>query len=382
MTLSRTARILIAVLLLAAAAFFWVNFFSQEPPAATPLTTTGTQPSPASSASSSTSTPAGAVATPTPASTPAGTTPQATAPAAQNAAPVVAPNKPAVATRDLQVAELPFLVTQPPASGQAAGSAAGAAAGSTSPTAGTQTTTSGQRMSVNPFSPIVVQAPAPAPSATQASAQPPASQQVTTAPAPSAQTATPPQLAEAPAPQPVAPPPPQASGLPHALPSGMLPTTPSVLQTTRAQASSSAPKDLGAVAAVRVPDNASSASLGTVSQQGVLSSAPTLPSVLGPGQPTQASSAQGTPANGNPPLQAGTDPLSRYLRDNNVQFTGTVLGPVSVGVFRSSQYKLPVVVSLGQVLPDTKITLTDLRGHEAVFTLNDSTQSLSLDLRR
>ncbi|MEJ2358691.1 MAG: hypothetical protein P8Y13_11530, partial [Deinococcales bacterium] len=63
-------------------------------------------------------------------------------------------------------------------------------------------------------------------------------------------------------------------------------------------------------------------------------------------------------------------------------FTGPVLGPVSVGVFRSSQYQMPVVVSLGQDLPDTKITLTDLRGHEAVFTLNDSTQSLSLDLRR
>jgi len=85
---------------------------------------------------------------------------------------------------------------------------------------------------------------------------------------------------------------------------------------------------------------------------------------------------------GNPPLQAGTDSLSRYLRDHNVRFTGTVLGPVSVGVFRSDQYTAPVVVSLGQDLPQTKITLTDLRGHEAVFSYQEATQSLSLDLRR
>ncbi|MEJ2667046.1 MAG: hypothetical protein P8Z81_08105, partial [Deinococcales bacterium] len=175
-------------------------------------------------------------------------------------------------------------------------------------------------------------------------------------------------------------------GLPRALPSGMLPTTPSVLQSTRAQASSSAPKDLGTVAAVRTPSDASngSPSLGTLSQSGMLTSAPSLPGVLGPSQPKPAPPAktQASAGNGTPPLQAGTDTLSRYLRDNNVRFTGTVLGPVSVGVFRSTQYKTPVVVSLGQDLPDTKITLTDLRGHEAVFTLNDSTQSLSLDLRR
>jgi len=370
MTLSRTARILIAVLLLAAAAFFWVNFFSQEQPAATPVTANTAPPSTAA------------------APAPGSKAQPSVAPADQNAAPVVAPNKPAVATRDLQVAELPFLVTQPPASGQAGGgNGTNGSAGAPS-AAGTQSAASAQRMSVNPFSPIVVQAPPAAPAATQASVQPPASQQVTTAPAPSNQPASPPKLAEAPAPQPVAPPPPQASGLPHALPSGMLPTTPSVLQSTRAQASSAAPKDLGPVAAVRVPSQADSASLGTISQVGSLTSGPSVPGVLGPSQANAAQSgnsqpaSQANPGNGNAPLQAGTDSLSRYLRDNNVRFTGTVLGPVSVGVFRSSQYKMPVVVPLGQDLPDTKITLTDLRGHEAVFTLNDSTQSLSLDLRR
>ncbi|MFA7460957.1 MAG: hypothetical protein WCY60_08135, partial [Trueperaceae bacterium] len=49
MALSRTARILIAVLLLAAAGFFWLNFFQQNDPveasptpAATPATTPAT----------------------------------------------------------------------------------------------------------------------------------------------------------------------------------------------------------------------------------------------------------------------------------------------------------------------------------------------------
>ncbi len=370
MMLSRTARILIAVLLLAAAAFFWVNFFSQEQPVAPPVTATTTPPATSSSSAA-------------PASTSASKAQTAKTPANQNAAPVVAPNKPAVATRDLQVAELPFLVTQPPVSGQAAAGSGANSTGNATATGSTQSSASGQRMSVNPFSPIVVQAPPSAPAPTQASAQPPASQQVTTAAAPANQASSPPKLAEAPTPQPVSPPPPQASGLPHALPSGMLPTTPSVLQSTRAQASSSAPKDLGAVAVVREPTGAESASLGTISQVGSLTTGPSVPGVLGPGQANAAqAAAQAGAGNGNAPLQAGTDSLSRYLRDNNVRFTGTVLGPISVGVFRSNQYKMPVVVPLGQDLPDTKITLTDLRGHEAVFTLNDSTQSLSLDLRR
>ena len=366
MTLSRTARILIAVLLLAAAAFFWVNFFSQEQPAATPVTAIATPPATPSSSGA-------------PASTSGSKAQPATTAANHNAAPVVASDRPAVATRDLQVAELPFLVTQPPpAAGQtgAANGAGGSAGAST--TSSTQTSASAQRMSVNPFSPIAVKAP---PAATQASVQPPAPQPVTTAAAPSNQPAAPPKLAEAPAPQPVTPPPPQASGLPHVLPSGMLPTTPGVLQSTRAQASSSAPKDLGAVAAVRVPAPSDGTSLGTITPVGALAAGPSVPGLLGPNQANATTSGQQANA-GNAPLQAGTDALSRYLRDNNVRFTGTVLGPVSVGVFRSSQYKMPVVVPLGQDLPDTRITLTDLRGHEAVFTLNDSTQSLSLDLRR
>ncbi|HKI57695.1 MAG TPA: hypothetical protein VKA00_00575 [Trueperaceae bacterium] len=370
MTLSRTARILIGVLLLAAAAFFWVNFFSREQatpaPAVTGVATAPAKPVAAPSKTPSVATNGAATAAPPAAAE--------TAPA-NGKAPVVAPSKPAVATHDLQVAQLPFLVTQPPQP-QSAGSTAQAATGNGSSSgAPGQVAASAQRMTVNPFAPILVQAAA-APKATAPT--PPPTQQVTTQQAPKPRV-----LAQAPAPQPVAPPPPQASGLPGALPSGMLPTTPSVLQTARAQATSSAPKDLGSVAAVREPGASGAGDLGTIGSAGLVTAGPGVPGLLGPGQPTQAQVASAAAsASSTPPLQAGTDSLSLYLRDHNVRFTGSVLGPVSVGVFRSDQYPAPVVVSLGQVLPKTKITLTDLRGHEAVFSYQNSTQSLSLDLRR
>jgi len=82
------------------------------------------------------------------------------------------------------------------------------------------------------------------------------------------------------------------------------------------------------------------------------------------------------------PLAAGATALSRYLRDNNFSFTGSVLGPVSVGVFRSAINSTPIVISLGQTLPDTEIVLTDLKGQQAELTLDDTTQTLTLDLRR
>ena len=73
-----------------------------------------------------------------------------------------------------------------------------------------------------------------------------------------------------------------------------------------------------------------------------------------------------------PPLAAGSTELARFLRDNDYAFTGTVLGPVSVGVFRSNLDAAPIVVSLGQTLPNTEIVLTDLRGMQAELTLGQT----------
>jgi hypothetical protein len=74
--------------------------------------------------------------------------------------------------------------------------------------------------------------------------------------------------------------------------------------------------------------------------------------------------------------------LARFLRDQNYAFTGSVLGPVGIGVFRSDLDPSPVVVALGQTLPETEIVLTDLRGQQAELRLGDTTQILTLDLRR
>ena len=98
-----------------------------------------------------------------------------------------------------------------------------------------------------------------------------------------------------------------------------------------------------------------------------------------PGEPATASPA---PVASQAPLAAGSTGLARFLRDNDYAFTGSVLGPVSVGVFRSNLDAAPIVVSLGQTLPNTEIVLTDLRGMQAELTLGQTTQILTLDLRR
>jgi len=416
MALSRTARILIAVLLVAAAAFFWVNYFNQDlstsegttagspvdggvpAPAAGVMANGGAEtPSTAGAESPSTESPSAATpdgdagAAAVGASAPAGSSDVATPPADQGdggvsvEAPVVVTESPTVVTRDLVVDDLPFLVTQPPQPGTEASTA--------EPGDGATRPLGAVRSSVNPFSPIVVQAPAAAAAPTAAAA--PATQpqpvitevtssgaEPTTAQA-SAATNTPATVAaaepvRAPAPRTTAPAPTAASALPRPLPSGTLPVTPDILRDARTEPSTPAgPADLGEVVAVREPGKQDGAALPTMAGSNPSNAAET-PEVLGPGRPATPAVNNGDQA----PLVAGSNELSRYLRDNDVRFTGTVLGPLSVGVFRSNVYNQPVVLTLGQTLPETEILLADLRGYEAKFSLGDSTQTLSLDLRR
>lgn len=447
MTLSRTARILIAALLVAAAAFFWVNFFNQEPlqtplvgqPAATtPLAGTQTQgvvvPDAAANAPSidqqaDASQPAtvvgsvdGAgddgpsVAVDTTADTADGvpapltsvtvgddaqavvTTPAAAAPAVVDTAPpVIVTGAPTVVTRDLVVEDLPFLVTTPPLSTPDQSAAAAASA---------ERPQASQRSNINPFSPIVVQTPPSAPIqdfvaqevpaaepvieiVTDGSGQPVTNGASTAAttpagtPSTSSASATPqaaaPEVVKAPAPRAVAPATSSVSNLPRPLPAGTLPTTPEILRDARSQASTPTPTlpDVGTLAALRVPDENQTLDLataeGTIPSDGVVT-----PDLIGPARANASTPSSATTA----PLAVGVDQLSRFLRDNDVKFTGTVLGPLSVGVFRSNLYGSPVVLTLGQTLPDTDILLTDLRGYEARFSLGDRTQTLALDLRR
>lgn len=374
MTLSRTARILIAILLLAAAAFFWVNFFYRDgvPPVNVEgPEAPGADDAPAAAQNGTSATPGGSEVAGTPSDASdvdgvAGVEGVVPGSPADGDVTVVAPEAPEVVTRDVDIAELPFLVTEPPADSETGDGVVAGAAGA----AGQQAS---RRVSVNPFSPIVIQAAAPA-----ATAPPSQPSQVTDVAVPTEQpavTTAARQPVTAPAPRPLAPPAPRADGLPRQLPGGTpLSATPDLLRQPLTMPEI-APGDLGSVAAFREPGADPDTGLAPVD----VAEAPLRDDDVQPLGTTARVVDPETPAR---PMESGVDVLSRYLRDNNVVFTGSVLGPVSVGVFRTAGTPMPLVVSLGQTLPETDIVLTDLTGLKAEFTLADSTQVLSLDLRR
>lgn len=417
---SRSTRILLGALLLALAAFIWFNYV-WEPDAAAPQVTVGGNGNGAVAGigQNGLSGPAGlplvagqdqdqvedqqgATELPLIAS------PDAPAPAAAETEDgPVAPlsQQPGVAARDLEIVELPFLVTQPPAE-----SADEDIAAEDDPSVTRPDTV---RASVNPFSPVVLTEPtasaerapdptvptaadAPAPqdpvievsipdgpdqTAITTIAPPPGTVQPTV---PAAQPAavTPP--AVPPAAQPVAESPAEtptsgtavqtgssiAQSLPRPLPGAPLSPVPAVLQERRAAEDVPQP-NLAQVATVAEP----AAEVDPAVADRVADTDLGIPEVLPP------AASRVMPTDGDP-LVAGATPLSRYLRDNDVTFTGMVLGPVSQGVFRSATDPRAVVVGLGQNLPETEITLTDLRGQQAEFTLADASQFLTLDLRR
>lgn len=444
MRLSRTARFLIAALLIAAATFVWVNLYNQTQLPEQP--TVATQGTPGSVVVGDTAQAPGLLATPQGQAAGAEGEAQAGEVAAEGEAPtaevvaepVAAPLTPPVVvaegaqvvTRDLVVEELPFLVSGPPQQ-ESADAAADAAAGASRP-AGSQ------RATINPFSPVVVRAPpATTPAQEVAEATPPESTpiiEVVTDPsgAPAAQ--APSQSGAVAQAEPVRPPAPRAvapaagvsAELPRALPGGVLPSTPQILRDTRSQSVEALAPTIGDLVALREPDADTAAAFAPVNMAPAPTVA-TVPEPLGPSEVT-ADATQEAPGVGvgdlaalrepgseaevevepvatdvaaateapeplaadrptasgptTLPLVVGADPLSRYLRDNDFRFTGTVLGPLSVGVFRSAKYSEPVVLTLGQALPDTDIILSDLRGYEARFTQGERTQTLSLDLRR
>lgn len=413
MALSRTARILIAVLLLAAAGFFWLNFFQQNetveavpaqvPAATTPATATPAVTPPVTPGASVPLTgdsvpPTGIAGSPSPSAGVSGTQADAgaqngapvagsTAPVLSladddatpvgTAAPVVVTEPPAVVLRDLVVEQLPFLVTEPPQVAQEEEADPDAEARALMAT----------RANVNPFSPILVQAP---PATQQPIASTPMPDPVdepqivvVEGQAPPAESGGPATTVvrapvAAPAPRAVAPASSRTGDLPRPLPTGTLSAVPDILRDARTQPTATAgPANLGSVAALVVPAEDRGAELPFASSEAEVSAA-TSPEPIGTGH-VQAAPRPTTPSL---PVAVGADALSRYLRDNNVRFTGQVLGPLSVGVFRSNLYQQPAVVMLGQTLPDSEILLSDLRGYEARFTLGQNTQVLSLDTRR
>jgi hypothetical protein len=343
MTLSREARILIGLLVLAAGAWVWVNFAHHE------------------GASKSALNAAVQAAEAPPERTP-------------SVAPTVA--------RDVHIAELPFLVTAPPKATEVAASTNTST--STPASGGAPTLAGAKRVSVNPFSPIIVKTAAPPSSSESKPVQvvdvpirKPSSQGSAAVPTDAATLRQP---ISAPAPSAHAPAMAALGSFPRALPESTLPVVPDILMTTVAPNAvpQKAPADLASVAAISVPQVKGA----PVTLAGIGSSGEATDGAQAVPAPLPLATRTAPQSKPTPPLEAGLTPLSRYLRDHNFKFTGEVLGAVGVGVFRSSSGSTPLVLALGQKLPNTDIVLTNLKGQQAEFTQGDDTQALILDLRR
>jgi hypothetical protein len=323
---------------------------------------------------------------------------------------IVAPEvavSPTVATptaaRDIQLAELPFLVTELAVTATEDLAAAEGSATVTRP--------GEQRASINPFAPIVlkpvevevaalpegegiVEVPIPDEPISLSTVPVPAGVETLNNASrveaggvldPGAPTET--AVLETPLPEALTPAPSLAT-LPRPLPGGTLPVAPDIMRTmSRTPEADIA--ELPAVvesqpqlqvaeveAAIRLPEQspAANASLSPLASSGTEES--DLEPIV-----TLAADVQAAAVNGGP-ISAGLSGLSRYLRDNDVRFTGSVIGPVGVGVFRSNVSQVPYVITLGQSIPDTDIVLTSLQGKQAQFTQGQEIQVLTLDLRR
>jgi len=435
-TLSRPVRILIGLMLLSIAAFVWINlltgrameYTTADARATSPTTTTATSttnlegpaseraPNPANASPSTSTTTAGEEGSTPTTSTDAGsrtepsssltvapsgsdgdpgtavTAPEVDAGTREALTPTDAPSEPAAAStnpvtvaplsevrrarvrREVSILDLPLLTV-------------GAAVSPTDPAAATdpadvldRDTASAEAAAFNPFAPVRLVPRAP---------------DLLTDPAPrSATDLVTPSRSDLPAERVVEPPPsptdvralvptptarepltiaaPIVDPLP--LPSGVLRAVPSLLEGRRADNVRATPNDLATRAALTVPTLEQTAVVrlpGRSEREGTAS----FPPPLEPGAVVDV-------AGQVLPLVTGSDPVARYLRDRDVRFTGSVTGAVGVGVFRTLTSDAPLVLALGQALPDSDIVLTDLQGQSAAFTLGDITHVLTLDLRR
>jgi hypothetical protein len=441
--ISREAKILFALMCLAAAVLIWVNFFTnqrqgfgglfggnQEATLAPSTTSTPAAPeavttTPDAVATPDVATPADTTAPATDAAAPSvdgasmlpSVTPDVTAVTPDVAAPettAVAPETavapveatpttevaptvvaaPPTAARDVQLAQLPFLVTEAPAAPVAAATEEAALEEVARPEE--------QRATVNPFSPIVL---APVEASVASDPAPVSANNLVDVPVPSQpveittvdaglangvnEVQQEPLVAEGPLPEAVLPAP-RVASLPRPLPGGTLPVAPDILRNmSRTPASGTlegvaeTPEVIELPVAIREPVQVASSSIVPTTLPAPVATDAGAEVELEPvGSLASAAVATEEPAASNAPLFVGASPLSSYLRNNDVRFTGYAVGPVSVGIFRSERSSNPVVVTLGQALPETEFVLTNLQGKEAEFTYGQEKQLLTLDLRR
>lgn len=89
-----------------------------------------------------------------------------------------------------------------------------------------------------------------------------------------------------------------------------------------------------------------------------------------------------TGADGNtqtPSVAPAASSLDSYLAQQSVQFNAVVLGPVNTAVFKTAQGF--VVVSSGQKIPDTDITVSNVSANQVTLTLNNNSKTLELNKR-
>ncbi len=303
------------------------------------------------------------------------------------------------AATEIEIAELPFLIVSPPL-----------LVDPSLTTDGIQNTattlqTNAQRASVNPFAPLIlteVVAPStPANSGLVEVAIPDRPQPIEVTAPDTIVESPPPVLTISPSTRALTAPILSATNTLRPLPSGSLPTAPSLLRQTlvtplantdsplngdadlSSEVSSITRPSLETAPALAAPtvsrstlQNAAAADIDTMTT----SELPTLLTA-----PLASLAAEDESAANRPDTSStvvGSSALSRYLRDNNVRFTGSATGPVSVGVFRSTLSDRPIVIPLGDTLPDTNFVLASLKGQEAAFKDEEEIKSLALDLWR
>ncbi len=303
------------------------------------------------------------------------------------------------AATEIDIAELPFLIVSPPL-----------LVDPTLTPAATQNTANplqanAQRASVNPFAPLVltevIAAPTPADSGLVEVAIPDRPQPIEVTVQDTIVESPPPVLTISPSTRALTAPSLSTTNSLRPLPSGSLPTTPSLLRQTLVTPLASTDSDVNAetglsseVASITRPslESAPAVAAPTLSRTSLQNAAPVdIDSVTTSAAPTLltaplASLTAEEESLANRPdtssTVVGTSALSRYLRDNNVRFTGSATGPVSVGVFRSALSDKPIVIPLGDTLPDTNFVLASLKGQEAAFKDEEEIKSLALDLWR
>ncbi|MFC6802774.1 hypothetical protein ACFQDE_14535 [Deinococcus caeni] len=102
------------------------------------------------------------------------------------------------------------------------------------------------------------------------------------------------------------------------------------------------------------------------------------------GTPATATPTPGTPqvitdlGSGNASVPALNE-LDAFVQTQELAFNAVVLGPVNTAIFRSKDGF--VVVSVGQKLPDTQVTVKEVTATSATLSLGNNSKILELDKR-